>query len=210
MNIHRLRVSVLALVLLFLTGNVFAQNKKSDMKKQALLIIDVQNDYFKGGKMELVGPDAAAANIRLIADKCRQEGIPVIYIQHKADPSGGFLIANTPGADIYSAVQPLAGEKIVVKHYPNSFRETELLAHLQQTGITDLIITGMMTHACVDATTRAAKDYGFNCTVVTDACATRDLEVNRQTVPAAEVQRSLMGALGFFYASIVNTQAYLQ
>ncbi|QJB41573.1 cysteine hydrolase [Chitinophaga oryzae] len=180
------------------------------MKKQALLIIDVQNDYFKGGKMELAGPKAAAANIRLIADNCRQKGIPVMYVQHKADPSGGFLIANTPGADIYPGVQPLAGEKIIVKHYPNSFRETELLTHLRQAGITDLIITGMMTHACVDATTRAAKDYGFNCTVVADACATRDLEVNRQTVPAAEVQRSLMGALGFYYANIVNTQAYLQ
>lgn len=210
MNMRHLRVSVLALVLLFLTGNLFAQNKKSNMKKQALLIIDVQNDYFKGGKMELAGPDAAAANIRLIADKCRKEGVPVIYIQHKADASGGFLIANTPGADIHPSVQPLAGEKIVVKHYPNSFRETELLTHLQQIGATDLVITGMMTHACVDATTRAAKDYGFTCTVVADACATKDLEINHQQIPAAEVQRSLMGALGFFYADIVNTQQYLQ
>jgi nicotinamidase-related amidase len=107
-------------------------------------------------------------------------------------------------------VQPLAGEKIITKHYPNSFRETELLDHLRQIGATDLIITGMMTHACVDATTRAAKDFGFHCTVVADACATRDLEVNQQKVPAAEVQRSLMAALAFFYADIINTQQYLQ
>ncbi|WP_223151426.1 cysteine hydrolase family protein [Chitinophaga varians] len=210
MNMRHLRVSVLALILLFLTGNIFAKdpNDKTNMKKQALLIIDVQQDYFKGGKMELSGPDAAAANISQILKKCRQEGIPVIYIKHQAD--AGFLVTHTPGAEIHSSVQPVANEKIITKHYPNSFRETELLKYLQQIGTTDLIITGMMTHACVDATTRAAKDFGFHCTVVADACATRDLKVNQQTVPAAEVQRSLMAALAFFYADIINTQQYLQ
>lgn len=205
-----LGVSVLAIILLLLAGNIFAEgpNKKTNMKKQALLIIDVQQDYFKGGKMELSAPDAAAANIRQILDKCRKEGIPVIYIQHQAD--AGFLVTNTPGAEIHPSVQPLAGETIITKHYPNSFRETTLLHHLQQIGVTGLIITGMMTHACVDASTRAAKDFGFHCTVVADACATRDLEVNQQQVPAAEVQRAMMAGLAFFYADIVNTQQYLR
>ncbi|MBC9931045.1 cysteine hydrolase family protein [Chitinophaga qingshengii] len=180
------------------------------MKKQALLIIDVQQDYFKGGKMELSNPDAAAANTRLILERCRQQGIPVIYIQHAADAAAGFLVAGTPGADIHSSIQPLPGEMIITKHYPNSFRETTLLADLQQAGITHLIITGMMTHVCIDATTRAAKDFGFHCTVIADATATRDLEVDGQKVPATDVQRALIGSLGFYYADIVNTAEYLR
>ncbi|WP_202182987.1 cysteine hydrolase family protein [Chitinophaga solisilvae] len=198
-----LKVPVMALLSLLFAGKVSAQASH----KKALLIIDVQNDYFKGGKMELSEPDVAAANISLILAESRKKGIPVIHVQHAA--TEGFLVANTTGAEIHASVRPVAGEKIITKHYPNSFRETTLAEYLKAAGITDLVITGMMTHACVDATTRAAKDLGFNCTVIADACATRDLEVNHQLVPAAEVQRSLMGALAFYYAAIVNTKEYL-
>lgn len=180
------------------------------MKKQALVIIDVQNDYFKNGKMELVNPEGAADNISKILDRSRRNGIPVVYIQHIAqDPSAGFLVADTPGIGIHAKVAPVSGEKIVVKQYPNSFRETELAAYLQGSGITDLIITGMMTHVCVDATTRAAKDLGYHCIVIADACATRALEVNGETVEASLLQKALIGSLGFYYADIQTTAEFL-
>ncbi|HVI45939.1 MAG TPA: cysteine hydrolase family protein [Chitinophaga sp.] len=180
------------------------------MKKEALIIIDVQNDYFKGGKMELVNPEGAADNIRRVLERSRQKNIPVIYIKHVAtDPAAGFLVVNTPGIEINQKVAPVAGEKIITKQYPNSFRETELQEYLQKNGITDLTITGMMTHACVDATTRAAKDLGYNCTVIADACATRDLEVNGEKVDALQVQKALMGALAFYYAAVVTTDQFL-
>ncbi|WP_211327021.1 cysteine hydrolase family protein [Chitinophaga flava] len=201
---------MLALLSLLLSGSISANasHKKKNMEKKALIIIDVQNDYFKGGKMELYRPDAAADNIKRILEKCRKEGIPVVYIQHAA--ADGFLVANTTGAEIHPSVLPLPGEKIITKHYPNSFRETALLDYLKQIGVSNLIITGMMTHVCVDATTRAAKDLGFHCTVVADACATRELEVDAEKVPAVDVQRALIGSLGFYYADIVNTQQYLK
>lgn len=180
------------------------------MGKQALMIIDVQNDYFKGGKMELVNPESAAANISRILEKCRKEGVPVIYIQHMAaDASAGFLVANTPGAEINREVAPVPGEKLIVKQYPNSFRETVLQEYLQSVGITDLVITGMMTHVCVDATTRAAKDLGYNCTVISDACATRALDVDGEKVAASQVQKVLMAALAFYYADIQTTEGFL-
>lgn len=180
------------------------------MKKQALIIIDVQNDYFKGGKMELVNPEGAAANIRKVLEKTRAKGETVIYIQHIAmDPSAGFLVFNTPGIEINRNVAPVAGEKVIVKQYPNSFRETALNEYLKEQGITDLVITGMMTHVCVDATTRAAKDLGYTCTVIADACATRALEVDGEKVEASQVQKALIGSLAFYYADIQTADQFL-
>lgn len=207
----RVLISLIVLVTFFAQG-VFAKStiKQRKMKKEALIIIDVQNDYFKGGKMELVNPEGAADNIRRVLERSRQKNIPVIYIKHVAtDPAAGFLVVNTPGIEINQKVAPVAGEKIITKQYPNSFRETELQEYLQKNGITDLTITGMMTHACVDATTRAAKDLGYNCTVIADACATRDLEVNGEKVDALQVQKALMGALAFYYAAVVTTDQFL-
>jgi len=66
-----------------------------------------------------------------------------------------------------------------------------------------------MTHMCVDATVRAAKDFGFNCTVISDACATRDLTINGETVKAVEVQKSFLAAFNGFYASVKTTKEYL-
>jgi nicotinamidase-related amidase len=103
----------------------------------------------------------------------------------------------------------MGGEKIIVKHYPNSFRETDLLDFLRSRSITDLVICGMMTHMCVDATTRAAKDYDFNIVLVGDACATKDLEINGARVNSIDVQNSFLAALNYFYATVDNTQHYL-
>ncbi len=100
-------------------------------------------------------------------------------------------------------------EKVIVKHYPNSFRETDLLDHLKSLHITDLVLCGMMTHMCVDATTRAAKDFGLTCTVIGDACATKNMEINGQMVKAIDVQNSFLAALNYFYSTVVTTKDYL-
>lgn len=179
--------------------------------RTALLIIDIQNDYFEGGRMTLVGADRAAENARLVLDRFRSEGLPVVHVQHiAASPAATFFLPNTPGAEIYERVSPLSNEKVVVKHFPNSFRETELLEYLKANGITDVVICGMMTHMCVDATTRAAKDFGFTCSVIGDACATRNLEVNGQAVAAGEVQKSFLAALSYFYSAVKTTEQYLE
>ena len=179
--------------------------------RTALLIIDIQNDYFEGGTMTLVGSDSAAENARLILDRFRSEDLPVIHIQHIAgSPTATFFLPDTGGAEIHKSVTPLADEKVVVKHFPNSFRETDLLEYLKKEGITDIVICGMMTHMCIDATTRAAKDFGFSCTVVGDACATRNLEVNGQAVEAGEVQKSFLAALNYFYSTVKTTKQYLE
>ena len=174
--------------------------------KPALLLVDIQNDYFPGGKMELVSIDLASANARILLDQFRDQGLATFHIQHTfLNSIAGFFAPNTEGIEIHGSVDPLPGETVIHKNYPNSFRKTDLLSQLNQKEVTDLVICGAMSHMCVEATTRAAADYGFKCVVVQDACATRDIEFRGKTVSAMDVHNVSMSALAFAYANVVNT-----
>lgn len=178
--------------------------------RAGLLLIDIQNDYFEKGAMTLVDSDKACANAKRLLERFRAEKSPVIFIQHiAANPSATFFLPDTAGAEIHPLIQPFEGEKVIVKHFPNSFRDTDLMDYLQKNAITDLVICGMMTHMCVDATTRAAKDLGYNITVIGDACATRNLEINGEIVSAKDVHNSFLAALNYFYSSVKTTSQYL-
>jgi nicotinamidase-related amidase len=178
--------------------------------KKALLIIDIQNDYFEGGANPLVGSLEASINAKMLLKDFREKSLPVIHIQHFSTRAGStFFIPNTKGVEIHENVMPISEEKVIAKNYPNSFRETDLLDYLKSNNITDLVICGMMTQMCVDATTRAAKDFGFSCVVIGDACATKDLEIQGKNVAASEVQKSFLAALNYFYSTVKNTNEYL-
>ena len=173
--------------------------------KKALILIDIQNDYFPGGKMELEGADAAGAAASRLLEWARGNDIPVCHIQHiSAYPGAVFFLPETDGVKINRLVEPGADEKVITKYYPNSFRETGLNEWLKENEITDLIIAGMMSHMCVDATTRAAFDLGYACTLAGDACATRSLEWNGEEIPASHVHGAFMAALGSVYAKVLT------
>ena len=176
----------------------------------ALILIDIQNDYFEGGAMTLDGSEKASSNAKLLLNHFRSKGLPVLHVQHIATrPTATFFVPNTQGAEIHANVAPLADEKVVIKHFPNSFRETDLQDWLNSNKITNLTICGMMTHMCVDATVRAAKDLGYECTLVADACATKNLEIQNVVVNAKDVHNSFTAALSYFYATVTNTEEYL-
>ncbi|MGA7617459.1 MAG: cysteine hydrolase family protein [Thermoanaerobaculia bacterium] len=171
--------------------------------KRALLLIDLQKDYFPGGAMELDGSDDAVNRASELLDSFRRAVRPVIHIQHvSVRPGATFFLPGTAGVEIHPSVAPLSGETLFRKHYPNSFRETPLLEHLRALGPDQLVIAGMMTHMCVDTTTRAAADYGFSCELVHDACATRDLRFGERMVAAADVQTSYLAALDGSFATV--------
>lgn len=175
--------------------------------KQGLIIIDVQNDYFPGGSMELTGMQAAASNCARLVAYFRRKQAPIFHIQHLSQtPAATFFVPATQGCEIHAELQPHAGEALLVKHYPSAFRETELQKMLNQAGIEAVTICGAMTHMCIDTTTRAAFDLGFKCQLVDDACATRDLEFGGRLVKAADVQAAFMAALGAAFAKIATTQ----
>lgn len=177
--------------------------------KQVLLIIDIQNDYFKGGAMELAGAEEAALQAAQLMGKFRSEDKPIIFMQHMASEQASFFKPNTLGVNIHQSVAPQQGDMILQKSYPNSFRDTELLALLRKAGIQELIICGMMTHMCVDTTVRAAFDLGFSCKLIGDACATKSLEYDGRSVDSKEVQTSYLAAIDGTFAEVLNTKVFL-
>ena len=176
------------------------------MPERALLIIDIQNDYFPGGKMELEGADAAAAKARQALSAFREKSLPVFHVRHlSVRPGSTFFIPGTSGADIHAAVQPQGGEKVIEKNFPNSFRNTELDRALKEAGVKELVVAGMMTHMCVDASVRQAADLGYKVTMLGDACATRAQAYGGETVPARQVHAAFLAALNGFYAKVIPT-----
>lgn len=176
----------------------------------ALIIIDIQNDYFPGGRMELVGAEAAGQRAAEALAYFRGRDLPVVHIRHLSTrPGATFFLPDTDGIEIHPAAAPLPGETVLVKQFPNSFRETPLLEHLTGLGAERLVLTGMMTSMCVDATARAAFDLGFQNVLLHDAMATRDMGFNGVTIPAAQVHGAFLAALGSVYGRVLGTAEFL-
>lgn len=178
---------------------------------KALIIVDIQNDYFEGGANPLPNSLKASLNAQLMLEYFRKNNLPIIHIQHIATRDDAtFFKLNTAGAEIHKNVTPIGDEKVIIKHYPNSFRETELLSYLQSQNINELVICGMMTSMCIDATTRAAKDFGYTCVVIGDACAAPNLTINNEVVDAKDVHNSFLGALNYYYSTVLTTEQYIK
>jgi nicotinamidase-related amidase len=166
----------------------------------ALLLIDIQDFYFPGGKMPLVGPEAAAENAGRLLAAFRAAKRPVVHVRHDFEPGGS----------IHAAVAPIEGEHVFTKTEVSCFNGTAVLAHLRELGVERLVIAGMQTHMCLEAATRAAHDLGFQSVVIADACATRDLSYGGTTVKAADVHAATLATLDRTYAEVTDTEAFLQ
>ena len=177
--------------------------------KKGLILVDIQNDYFPGGRMELAGISEAGQKAAELLSIFRENNWLTFHIQHLSVRKGAtFFLPDTKGAEIHDCIKPLSDEQVIQKFYPNSFRETALLEELKKKQVEQLVICGAMSHMCIDATTRAAFDFGFECLVIQDACATRNLEFGGKTIAAEEVHGSFMAALSAAYASVLTLAAF--
>jgi nicotinamidase-related amidase len=176
----------------------------------ALVIIDIQNDYFPGGAMEVPGSEAATGQAVTLLEAFRQRGLAVVHVQHLSKRAGAtFFLPGTSGAEIHPRVAPADGERVITKHFPNAFRDTALLDHLRSLAVDRLVICGMMTQMCIDATTRAAFDLGFQCLVAGDACAARPQRFQGRTVAAEDVHAAFLAALHGLFATVSTSEALL-
>ena len=174
----------------------------------ALVLIDLQNDYFPGGAMELVGPEAAVKQAATLLEAFRARNLPLFHIQHISKrPGATFFLPDTKGAEFHAAVKPAAGEIVVTKHFPSAFRETALLEKLRGVGASKVVFAGMMTHMCVDTTVRAAADLGFECQLAGDGCATKALQFSGRQVDAQQVQLAYLAALNGAFAKVQEANA---
>lgn len=174
---------------------------------RALIVVDIQNDYFPGGAHPLERPEEAAGQARLLLDAFRSAGDPVVHLQHVWDePDAAFMRPGTEGVEIHQLVTPRDGEPVLQKAHPNGFLDTGLEDTLRALGVDAVVVCGMMTSMCVDATVRAAVDLGFNASVAHDACATCDLGFGGRTVPAADVHTAFLAALADGYARVAAAE----
>jgi nicotinamidase-related amidase len=172
---------------------------------KALIIIDIQNDYFEGGNCQLVNPLEASLKAKRVLEYFRKNYMPIFHIQHINIRKGAnFFLPNTKGAEIHQNVKPLEDEIIIEKNFPNSFLKTSLENELKKQNVKELVICGMMSHMCVDSTTRAAFDMGYNCILIHDACCTKNLMFEEKTLKAEDVHNSFMAALGSLFAKVVS------
>ncbi len=177
---------------------------------RGLLIIDIQRDYFPGGAYPLVEPDAAAETARRLLDAFRAGGEPIVHLKHVWDaPNAAFMRPGTPGVEIHPLVAPADGEPVIEKEQPNGFLGTKLADELRARDIDTLIVAGMMSSMCVDATVRSAVDQGLAATVVHDACAAPDLAFGGSTIPGETVHGAFMAALADGYATVTDADSLL-
>ncbi len=167
-------------------------------KKSALLLIDIQDFYFPGGRSELVAPEKAAENASQLLDRFRHKDLLIVHIRHNSEPGG----------KINDLVKPLPGEKIISKEEVSCFKGTDLSQFLKLNGIDTLVICGMQTHMCVEAATRAGSDLGYKCILIHDACATKDLKFGDRVIKSEDVHYSTLSTLKS-YGAVKSTAEYL-
>lgn len=180
-------------IFLMLMSHVIGQNNK------VLILIDIQEFYFAGGALPLHEPDKAAKQASEALKLFRENGWPVVHVQH------AFGI----GGELHTLVAPMKDEVVITKKEVNAFLGTNLLEVLRTLNAGELVFAGMQTHMCLEAAVRAAKDYGFSCVVLSDACATRDLRFEQVEVPAAQVHASTLSTLNRTYARVISTDVWM-
>ncbi len=193
-----MRNLILILPILMLSYTTTAQQNTYRMKT-ALLLVDIQNFYFPGDGPGLDKAESAAEAAKEILQIFRNQKQLVVHVRHQSKK----------GFEIHSAVAPLPAEKVITKQEVNSFYKTDLLEYLQANDVTNLVIIGMQTQMCLEGAVRAAHDYGFDCTVVQDACATRDVKFGDKTVKAADVQTAILATLtDGKYARVIDLKEF--
>lgn len=177
----------------------------SPVSTSTLILIDCQNEYVTGA-LPLVGVDDAMAKAAAILKRFRDQGSPVIHIQHQGKSGGAFDLDQDRG-QIDTRVAPIDGEDVILKGLPNSFAGTDLQDRLAGIGRTNLVIVGFQTHMCVSATTRAALDLGYRNTLIADAIATRDLPgaAGAPDIPAKVIHDATLAALADRFAIVAQT-----
>jgi nicotinamidase-related amidase len=180
------------------------------MSKTALVLVDIQNDYFASGRWPVDRMQEVAENAARLLDRSRSRGESIVHVRHEIpSDEAPFFRPGTQGAEIHASVTPVQGETVILKHRPNSFQDTPLRQNLETAGVSNIVICGAMSQMCIDATTRAAVDFGYTVTVVEDACGAKEQSFKAMQIPAPQVHAAFMAPLAMSYARVISTAEYL-
>ena len=181
------------------------------MARRALLVIDVQNEYFDGA-LPITDPPTGTSlpNIGLAMDAAPAAGVPVIVVQHAdTDPDSPIFRPGSPEQELHPAVADRPRDHLVVKAYPGTFTETPLADLLEAAAVDTVSITGYMTHMCVDTTARQAAHRGLAVEILNDATGTLALTNSGGTATGEELHRGTLVAQGQFFADVTTTADWI-
>jgi nicotinamidase-related amidase len=181
------------------------------MPQRALIVIDVQNEYFDGG-LPITDPptQTSLANIGRAMDAASERGIPVIVVRHTDDePDGEIFREGSHGWELHPDVERRPRDHLVTKAMPGSFTGTQLESILSDAGVDTVAITGYMTHMCVDTTARQAAHLGLGVEILDDATGSLPVKSSGGSASGEELHRATLVAQGQFLADVVSTDAWL-
>ncbi|MEJ2367123.1 MAG: cysteine hydrolase family protein [Acidobacteriota bacterium] len=181
--------------------NTETQHMDMTHPKTALLVVDIQNDYFKGGKLPLAGSGEAEREALKVVHVFRKHGWPVINIQHEGAAPGLFA-PHTKGQEIRPNMAPRPGEPVFTKHHVNCFIETPLAVYLEKHHIKRLVIVGMQTNVCVQGAVEGAKAHGVKTIVLSNATAATTLKKRTETLPLLEKEGAEVMTVKAFLSAV--------
>ncbi|OLQ78275.1 isochorismatase [Photobacterium proteolyticum] len=162
------------------------------MTKQALIVIDIQNDYFEDGKYPLYQPKLTTAkNLEAMAI-ASEKNIPIIHVQHLVSPELGeglFFYDDSEGAEIHKDIMAAApSSPVIIKRHADCFEKTNLEELLQDMGVEEILLTGMMTHNCVTHTALSPAAAKYNPKIIEECCCTVDPIAHALAVDSMQVR----------------------
>jgi nicotinamidase-related amidase len=181
------------------------------MATRALLVIDVQNEYFDGAlPISDPPPETSLRNVGRAMDAATAAGVPVIVVRHtSSDEDGPIFRRGSHEWELHPEVEGRPHDHLVEKHLPGSFTGTTLQGILEEAGVDTVALTGYMTHMCVDTTSREAAHRGYAVEILDDATGSLPLENSGGTAAGEELHRATLVAQGQFFADVVSTDAWL-
>ncbi|MRS21007.1 isochorismatase family protein [Enterobacteriaceae bacterium RIT692] len=211
-----------------ISGNAFAAETKSEKaptirtmsgatattslnaKQTAVIVIDIQNEYFPGGKMPIPDGMQALNNSKRLVAFAHKNNMPVFFVQHLGEADGPLFAKGSRFAEFHKDLQPAKGDRVISKATPSSFVGTDLQKQLDSLGIKQLIVTGLMTHMCVSSTARDAVPLGYSVIIPEDATATRDLATwDNKVVDHKVLQQAALAGVADVFAEIKTTDQVL-
>lgn len=176
--------------------------------KRALLVIDVQNEYFTG-LLPVTYPPESMQNILDVMKTAKETNIPIVMVQHTATAKNAkAFVKETHGWELHDSLKDIDVSHYVEKTFPSSFVGTDLEAWLHKNAIDTVVISGYMTQHCCDTTARYAHHLGFNVEFLSDATGTLDFENKAGKVTAQELHRATLVEQQFRFSDVISTKEW--
>jgi nicotinamidase-related amidase len=177
--------------------------------KEALLVIDVQNEYFTG-KLPVTHPAGSLENILKAMDWAHAGHVPVVVIQHTSTaPEAATFRKEMPGWELHDEIKRRHADVIIEKTMPGSFTGTSLESWLQQRGISMVTIAGYMTQMCCDTTARQAFHRKYAVNFLSDATGTLSISNHAGSISAADLHRAILITQQQRFARVMSTDEWI-